>query len=70
MEYSWSLNSFKDRTYGTPNGNLLIGVDNINKLSDGLPYAYTLDIEIAQFKPGARFQFNKADVVVETGMTG
>ena len=66
MEYSWSLNS-GNKINGTPSGNLLFMAENL--INDRW-YPYTLKINIAQFISGARFQFNKADIVMGTGMTG
>ena len=63
MEYTWTLLS-GEKINGTQNGNLLIVAENLTE-----DY-HRLEIEIAQFISGARFQFNKADIVVETGMAG
>ena len=67
MRYTWSLNH-DGTTDGKPNGNLLIAAENL-KLNSFYS-SFSLEIKIAQFAPGARFQFGKADVVVGTGMTG
>lgn len=67
MQYTWSLNYAK-KTTGIPNGSLLIAAENL-KLERSRTH-FTLDITITQFAAGARFQFNKADVVVGTGMIG
>ena len=67
MDYTWSLN-YATNTKGKANGNLLIAAENL-KLGTDSKY-FTLEIDLAQFKSGARFQFSKADVVVGTGMTG
>ena len=67
MQYSWSLNDAK-KTIGQPNGTLLIAAENL-KLDDFSP-SFTLEISLTQFGAGKRFQFNKADVVVGTGMIG
>jgi hypothetical protein len=67
MQYAYSLNYAK-KTTGTPNGNLLLALENL-KL-DRYRDHFTLDIALTQFAAGARFQFNKADVVVGTGVTG
>jgi len=67
MEYTWSLN-YDTKTTGKPNGNLLIAAENL-KL-DRYRTHLTLEINLAQFTSAARFLFNKADVVVGTGMTG
>jgi hypothetical protein len=67
MQYTWSLNSAK-KTTGKPSGTLLIAAENL-KL-DRFRSHFTLEIDIAQFASGARFQFNKADVVAGTGMIG
>ena len=67
IQYTWSVISGK-KTTGAPNGNLLIVAENL--IIDRFKTRYTLEIEISQFISGARFQFNKADIVVGTGMTG
>ena len=67
MEYTWSLN-YGTKTTGKPSGNLLLAAENL-KL-DRYSTHFTLEINLTQFKSGARFQFNKADIVVGTGMTG
>ena len=69
IEYTWTLGS-NGWINGTANGNLLIMVDDINHGIHFPPYSQFLRIEITQFISGARFQFNKADIVVGTGMTG
>jgi hypothetical protein len=66
MEYTWSFNSTK--MTGQPNGNLLIAAENLTP-ERFKPY-FTLQIDVVQFTPGARFQFSKADIMVGTGMTG
>jgi len=67
MEYVWSLDS-GPKTTGKPNGNILIAAEN---LKPG-PYdtSFRLEVVLTQFKSGARFQVNKADVIFGTGMTG
>jgi len=67
MEYTWSLD-YGAKTKGKPNGNLLLAIENL-KL-DRYSTQFKLDIKLAQFAFGARFQFSKADVVVGTGLTG
>ena len=67
LEYSWSLN-FGKTVNGTPNGNLLIAAENL--ITDRFSTPYTLEVDIVQAISGTRFQFNKADVVVGTRMTG
>jgi len=67
MEYTWSLNS-GSKTTGKPNGNILIAVENL-KLENYRTY-FMLEIKLAQFTSGARFQFSKADITAGTGMTG
>ena len=67
MQYSWSLNDAK-KTIGQPNGTLLIAAENL-KL-DRFSTSFTLEISLTQFGAGKRFQFNKADVVVGTGVIG
>ena len=71
MEYTWSLLS-RSKTNGKPNGNLLIAAENLklDPYRDAFRESFTLEIVLTQFKSGARFQFNKADVIVGTGMTG
>ena len=69
MEYSWSLD-FGKKTKGTPNGDLLIVAENLDIDHFWTPHTHGLEIDTAQFISGTRFQFNKADVVVGTGMTG
>jgi hypothetical protein len=66
MQYAYSLNSAK-KTVGIPNGNLLISIEGL-KLERRTHF--TLGIDLTQFAAGARFQFNKADVVVGTGLIG
>jgi len=68
IRYTWSINDGKS-TDGKPNGNLLIAAENL-KLDPFYYSSFSLEIKVAQFAPGARFQFGKADVVVGTGMTG
>lgn len=67
MQYSWSLNYAK-KTIGQPNGALLIAAENL-KLDKFRNY-FTLEISLTQFGAEKRFKFNKADVVVGTGMIG
>ena len=67
MQYSWGLNYAK-KAIGQPNGALLIAAENL-KLDKYRNY-FTLEISLTQFGAGKRFQFNKADVVVGTGMIG
>jgi len=67
MEYTWSLN-YGTKTNGKPNGNLLIAVENL-KL-EKYRKQFTLEITLTQFNAAARFRFNKADVIVGTGVTG
>ena len=67
MQYSWSVNDAK-KTIGQPNGTLLIAAENL-KLEDFSP-SFSLEISLTQFGAGKRFQFNKADVVVGTGVIG
>ena len=67
MQYTWSLD-YGTNTAGKPNGNVLIAAENLQLR----PFmsSFMLEIDISQFKSGARFQFSKADVVAGTGMTG
>ncbi len=67
MQYSYSLNYAK-KTTGLPKGTLLIAIENLKP--DKFRDHFTLEITLAQFAAGARFQFSKADVVVGTGMIG
>jgi len=67
IRYNWTINH-GETTDGKPNGNLLIAAENL-KLNSFYS-SFSLEIKVAQFAPGARFQFGKADVVVGTGMTG
>ena len=67
MQYSWSIN-YGPSTDGKPNGTLLIVAENLEP--SYFFSSFSLVIKVAQFAPGARFQFSKADVVVGTGMTG
>jgi len=67
MKYTWSLN-YRRTTTGKPNGNLLIAAENVKP--DPFWGCSTLEIYLTQIKSAARFQFNKADVIVGTGMTG
>ena len=68
MKYSWSIDNVIN-TDGKPNGTLLIAVENLTP-EDLLASYSSLLTTVAQFAPGARFQFSKADVVGGTGMTG
>jgi hypothetical protein len=65
--YSWAVNSSM-RWDGKPNGNLLIAAEDLKFDESGYPHK--LDIIVHPMKSGARFQFNKADAVLGTGMTG